>query len=195
MTDSGNSRPRRADAERNLGALLEAARKVFTTSGVDAPAKEITDAAGLGVGTLYRHFPRRSDLILAVLHHEIDASAQAVAQLRADHGPQETLHLWADRYVDLVATKRGLAEALHSEDEAFTGVHEYVLETLEPVVRELLTDGRAAGELGDGLGARELLYAIGLLCHPVPGGDDEINRRMIQVLLRGLRPQRPSSAG
>jgi AcrR family transcriptional regulator len=66
-------RRRRSDAQRNVGALLEAARSVFVVSGVDAPAKEITDLAGVGVGTLYRHFPRRSDLIVAVLQHEIDA--------------------------------------------------------------------------------------------------------------------------
>jgi len=181
-------RRKRADAERNLGALLDAARRVFATSGVDAPAKEITDAAGLGVGTLYRHFPLRSDLILAVLRHEIDACAQAAEELRTDHAPVAALQLWVDRYVDLVATKRGLAGALHSDDEAFAGVHDYVMETLEPVVRDLLAAGRAAGELGEGVGARELLYAIALLCHPLPaGGDGDINRRMIRVFLTGLR--------
>lgn len=188
VSDGLGVRRRRADAERNLGALLDAARVVFATSGVDAPAKEITDAAGLGVGTLYRHFPLRSDLILAVLRHEIDECAQASEQLRSEHAPAAALQLWVDRYVDLVATKRGLAEALHSEDEAFAGVHAYVMETLEPVVHDLLAEGRAAGELGEGVGAREFLYAIALLCHPLPAGDDgDINRRMVRVFLRGLR--------
>lgn len=160
---------------------------MFATSGVDAPAKEITDAAGLGVGTLYRHFPLRSDLILAVLRHEIDVCAQAAEQLRSEHVPAVALQLWADRYVDLVATKRGFAEALYSDDEALSGVHDHVMKTLEPVIGDLLADGRAAGVLGDEIGARELLYAMGLLCHPVPGGSDDINRHMIRVFLRGLQ--------
>ena len=73
MTESTPPRRRRADAQRNVDALLEAAKSVFATSGVDAPAKEITDLAGVGVGTLYRHFPQRADLVAAVLQREIDA--------------------------------------------------------------------------------------------------------------------------
>lgn len=181
------ARRRRADAERNLGALVEAARDVFATSGVHAPAKEITDAAGLGVGTLYRHFPLRSDLILAVLRHEIDACAEAAEELRAGHAPVEALRLWVDTYADLVATKRGLAEALHSDDEAFAGLYDQVMDTLGPPVATLLADGCAAGDLSACIDTREFLHAIGLLCHPVPGaGDDQINRRMIRIFLRGL---------
>ena len=71
-------RPRRADAQRNVGALIEAARTVFATSGVGAPAKEITDLAGVGVGTLYRHFPKRSDLIKTVVENGIDHVATPI---------------------------------------------------------------------------------------------------------------------
>src|SRR5215831_17160860 len=73
----------RADAQRNIDSLLEAANTVFRTSGVDAPAKEIADLAGVGVGTLYRHFPQRSDLVKAVFQHEIDACAAAAKTLAA----------------------------------------------------------------------------------------------------------------
>ena len=69
----------RADAQRNIGSLLAAAKAVFGTSGVDAPAKEIADQAGVGVGTLYRHFPQRSDLVKAVFQREVDACADAAA--------------------------------------------------------------------------------------------------------------------
>ena len=133
---------------------------MFATSGVDAPAKEITDAAGVGVGTLYRHFPRRADLIVAVLQREIDACAEAAAALRNPRAPHEALRQWVRRYVDLVGTKRGLAEALQSGDSAFGGLHDYVAERLEPVVADLLADARAAGELDAELDARELLYAV-----------------------------------
>jgi AcrR family transcriptional regulator len=147
LRTDGQARRKRVDAERNLNALLASAKAVFATSGVDAPAKEITDAAGLGVGTLYRHFPRRADLIVAVLHQEIDACADAATALRAQHTPYEALRLWVHRYVDLIGTKRGLAEALHSGDTTFAGLHAYVAERLEPVVAALLADAVAADEI------------------------------------------------
>src|SRR5437764_12758192 len=102
----------RADARRNLDGLLEAAKTVFATSGVDAPAKEIADLAGVGVGTLYRHFPQRSDLVAAVLSREIDGLAAAGPALSAAHEPGEALAKWLGRCTDLIATKRGLAAAL-----------------------------------------------------------------------------------
>src|SRR5215471_5249109 len=99
-------RRRRADARRNVDALVEAARTVFATSGVEAPAKEITDLAGVGVGTLYRHFPQRSDLVKAVLEHEIDACAAAAKTLAATNEPVEALTKWLHRYTEFLATKR-----------------------------------------------------------------------------------------
>src|SRR5690606_8634475 len=98
----------RADARRNAQALLEAAMKVFATSGVEAPAREIAEKAGVGVGTLYRHFPQRSDLIVAVFRNEVDACADAAARFAAEHPPAEALARWLQRYVDLIAAKRGL---------------------------------------------------------------------------------------
>src|SRR4029077_20733773 len=96
------SRRRRSDAQRNVVALLEAAKTVFAGIGVDAPAKEITDLAGVGVGTLYRHFPRRSDLIVAVLQHEIDECVEAAEELGTTHGPWESLMVSIDRFTDFV---------------------------------------------------------------------------------------------
>jgi len=96
----------RADAQRNAESLLEAAKTVFGTSGVDAPAKEIADLAGVGVGTLYRHFPQRSDLVKAVFQHEVDACADAAPALAAAHPPGEALARWLHRYTEFVATKR-----------------------------------------------------------------------------------------
>src|SRR5258708_20852417 len=103
----------RADAQRNIDSLLEAAKAVFGTSGVDAPAKEITDLAGVGVGTLYRHFPQRADLVKAVVENGIDAVADAGPLLSAAHEPAVALTLWIDRFTDLLGTKPGLAAALH----------------------------------------------------------------------------------
>ena len=111
--DVPTSRPIRADAQRNLDALLEAALAVFSTSGVDAPVREIAVRAGVGVGTVYRHFPERSDLIAAVFRREIDACANAAPILAAEHAPGEALARWMQRYAAFIATKRGLATALH----------------------------------------------------------------------------------
>jgi AcrR family transcriptional regulator len=186
-------RRRRADARRNVDALLEAASTVFATSGVDAPAKEITDLAGVGVGTLYRHFPQRSDLVKAVVESEIDAVADAGPALAAAFGPLEALTRWVDRYTELLGTKRGLASALHSGDPAFAGLPGYFMERLAPTLSALLDAAAGEGSIRGDIGAEDLLYAIAQLCQPVPGRGPEHGRRIVGVLVDGLR--RPASSG
>jgi len=137
-------RRQRADAKRNVDALLTAAKAVFAASGVDAPAKEIADRAGVGVGTLYRHFPLRSDLVIAVLEHEVDACIEEGETLSASEEPLAALTRWLRRYTDFVATKRGLAAALHSGDPAFEGLPAYLLKRLDPVVVMMLDRAAAA---------------------------------------------------
>ncbi|MET8998800.1 TetR/AcrR family transcriptional regulator [Amycolatopsis sp. NPDC004169] len=181
------TRRRRADAQRNVEALLEAARTVFGTSGVDAPAKEITDLAGVGVGTLYRHFPQRSDLVKAVVKTGIDAVADAGSELSAAHPPVRALSLWIDRFVELLETKRGLASALHSGDPAFEGLPGYFMERLGPTLTALLDAAAADGAIRGDLGAEDLLHAIALLCRPVPGREPGHGRRLVAVLVDGLR--------
>ncbi|MEV4050049.1 TetR/AcrR family transcriptional regulator [Amycolatopsis sp. NPDC049688] len=181
------TRRRRADAQRNVEALIEAARTVFDTSGVDAPAKEITDLAGVGVGTLYRHFPQRSDLVKAVVRTGIDAVADAGPKLSAAHPPERALSLWIDRFVELLETKRGLASALHSGDPAFEGLPGYFMERLGPTLTALLDAAATDGAIRGDLGAEDLLHAIASLCRPVPGREPAHGRRMVAVLVDGLR--------
>ena len=157
-------RRKRVDAQRNTDSLLEAAKTAFATSGVDAPAKEIAALAGVGVGT-YRHFPRRSDLVVAVLRREIDACADAAPALSAAHEPEEALAQWLRRYTAFVATKRGLATALHSGDPAFDALPGYFWERLGPVLDELLDAATAAGDVRADVSAKDLLTAVSLLCH------------------------------
>ena len=185
--DSEPARRRRADARRNVDALIEAAKTVFASSGVDAPAKEITDLAGVGVGTLYRHFPRRADLVKAVVESGIDAVADAAPALSARHEPAEALIQWIHRFTDLLATKRGLASALHSGDPAFSGLPGYFLQRLGPTLAGLLDAAVAEGTVRDDISAEDLLHAIPQLCQPVPGRGFEHNRRIVAVLLDGLR--------
>lgn len=178
---------RRADARRNVDALVEAARAVFATSGVDAPAKEITDLAGVGVGTLYRHFPQRSDLVKAVVQSGIDAVADAGPSLIAEHEPMEALIRWVHRFAELLATKRGLASALHSGDPAFEGLPDYFRQRLGPTLATLLAAAVADGAVRDDISAEDLLHAITALCQPVPGRGPEHNQRVVAVLVDGLR--------
>ncbi|WP_311766826.1 TetR/AcrR family transcriptional regulator [Streptomyces rhizosphaericus] len=163
----------RADAQRNVEALLKAARTVFDTSGVNAPAKEITDLAGVGVGTLYRHFPLRSDLVKAVVESGIDACAE-----------------WLRQYTEFLGTKRGLAPALHSGDPAYEALPGHFLEKVGPVLTQLLDAAAAAGEVRDDVSTHDLLYAIANLCMPVPGQGPEYNQRMVALLIDGLRAPR-----
>ena len=178
---------RRADARRNVDALLEAAKTVFATSGVDAPAKEITDLAGVGVGTLYRHFPQRADLVKAVVESGIDAVADAGPALLAAHEPVEALTRWVRRFTELLATKRGLASALHSGDPAFAGLPGYFLQRLGPTLATLLDAAVADGTVRGDVSAEDLLHAITQLSQPVPGRTLEHNQRIVAVLLDGLR--------
>jgi AcrR family transcriptional regulator len=177
----------RADAQRNVGSLLEAAKAIFSTSGVDAPAKEIADLAGVGVGTLYRHFPQRSDLVRAVLQHEIDACADAAPALAAAHEPGAALANWLHRYTEFLATKRGLATALHSGDPAFDALPGYFYQRLEPALGSLLDHAGASGEIRADISARDLLRAVALLCTPVSDEGIAYSQRMVSLLIDGLR--------
>ena len=182
-----HDKPVRADARRNIDALLRAARKVFDASGVDAPVKEIADRAGVGVGTLYRHFPQRPDLIKAIIRKEVDACAEAASALAADHSPAEALALWMQRLVDLVATKRGLAAALHSGNPAYQLLPDYVLSRLTPALQGLLDAAAAAGTIRTDVDARELLLAGMRVAAPASDGDIAQARRMVALVVDGLR--------
>jgi len=158
-----------------------------TSTGVDAPAKEIADAAGVGVGTLYRHFPLRSDLVKAVFQHEVDACADAAPALAAAHEPGAALAGWLLRYTEFLATKRGLAAALHSGDPAYGALPGYFMGRLEPALGSLLDAAMASGEIRAGISARDLLYAVANLCLPVPGAGVSYSQRMVALLIDGLR--------
>jgi AcrR family transcriptional regulator len=177
----------RADAQRNIDSLLEAAKAVFGTSGVDAPAKEIADLAGVGVGTLYRHFPQRSDLVTAVFQREVDACADAAPALTAAYEPGAALARWLHRYTEFVATKRGLAKALHSGDPAFDALPGYFMRRLESTLGSLLEAAAASGEIRADISPRYLLYAVANLCLPVPDEGVAYSQRMVALLIDGLR--------
>jgi AcrR family transcriptional regulator len=177
----------RADAQRNIDVLLEEAKAVFAASGVDAPVREIANRAGVGVGTVYRHFPRRSDLVAAVFRREVDACAAAAQTLSRAHEPDEALARWLSRYASFIATKRGLAAALHSGDAAFDALPAYFRDHLGPALQSLLTAAAAAGKIRDDISPSDLLRAVANLCVPSTQEGAGHNQRMIALLLDGLR--------
>ncbi|HEY0800123.1 MAG TPA: TetR/AcrR family transcriptional regulator [Steroidobacteraceae bacterium] len=175
----------RADARRNLDALLLSAKAVFAASGVDAPVREIAEKAGVGIGTLYRHFPQRADLIAAVFRLEIDACAEAAPILAAEYAPGEALTKWMQRYAAFVATKRGLAPALHSGNPAFEPLRAHFEQRVRPALRTLLECAVAAGEVRNDVDSDDLLHAVASLC--MPAQDDGRAQRMVALLIDGLR--------
>ena len=180
------SKPLRADAQRSLDALLQAAKEVFAVAGVDAPIRDIAGRAGLGLGTVYRHFPQRSDLIAAVFRREIDACAQAAVELAAEHEPFEALRLWMQRFSAFFATKRGLAGALHSGEPAYAALPEHFDARLRPALETLLASAINAGCIRADVSAGELLGAIARLSM-LEGDEPAQAQRMVALLADGLR--------
>jgi AcrR family transcriptional regulator len=192
--ETGGGSPRkRADAQRNERTLLDAAAAVFVTSGVEAPVREIAARAGVGMGTIYRHFPTRADLIIAVYRHQVEACADAgPALLQSSRTPYAALTRWVDLFVDFLVTKHGLAAALRSDNASFETLHAYFLDRLVPVCAELLDAAAAAGEIHPGEDALELLRGVGNLCIGV-GADSRYDaRRMVRLLLAGLSQAHPT---
>lgn len=175
----------RADARRNADALTDAAREVFATEGVDAPARLIAERAGVGVGTLYRRFPQRSDLVVAVFRHAVDATAAAADELADAHAPDDALALWLQRFTQFVATKRGLAAALHSGDPAFEALPSYFTAELGGALERLLDAAADAGTIRRDVDATQLLYAAANLCHSA--GSEEQSQVLVGLLVDGLR--------
>ncbi len=155
-------------------------------SGVDAPVREITRKAGVGLATFYRHFPERSDLVTAVFRHEVDACADTAATLAAEHEPLEALVRWLRRFTEFVKAKRGLAAALHSGNPAFEPLPAYFQQRFEPALGSLLATAAAAGEIRGDVKPLELLHAVSGLCSSV-GMDHSGDERMVELLIDGLR--------
>lgn len=183
---------KRADARRNEQTLLDAATALFVASGVEVPVRDIAARAGVGVGTIYRHFPTRADLIVAVYRHQVEACAEAgPALLASSASPYEALGHWIDLFVDFLTTKHGLAAAMQADHAGFAPLHAYFLDRLVPVCAGLLGAAAEAGEIHPDIQALELMRGVGNLC--IGAGDPHYNaRRLVELLIAGLR--RPSAS-
>ncbi|MET9119592.1 helix-turn-helix domain-containing protein [Streptomyces longwoodensis] len=178
---------RRKDARRNKANLLDAAAAVFVVQGVDAPVREIAARAGVGVGTIYRHFPTRADLIVAVYRHQVDACAEAGPRLLAEcPGPHTALERWIDLFVDFLVTKHGLAAVLQP-DAGFDTLHAYFLDRLVPVCGQLLDAAADADEIRADIEPYALMRGVGNLCIGADSDPRYDARRLAALLVAGLR--------
>lgn len=185
------ARSRRADSRRNEQTVLQAAARVFATSGIDAPVRTIAAEAGIGVGTIYRHFPSRGDLVTAVYRHQVDGCVELGETFLKDGSrPFEALQEWVGAFIDFLATKHGLA-SLRTQDDSAAALHRYFLDRLVPVCDRLLAAARDNGDIAADITGYELLRGIGNLC--LFGGDENRYdpRRLTHLLLIGIRDNEP----
>jgi AcrR family transcriptional regulator len=158
--------PRRVGRPRSSQeALLDAAAAVFVASGVNAPVRAIAERAGVGVGTIYRHFPTRPELVVAVYRHQVEACADAGPLLLAEaETPEAALREWVGLFVDLLVTKHGLADALRADRAGSDALHEYFVERLVPVCGSLLDAALDSAGSRASIDPYNLLKGIGNLC-------------------------------
>ncbi|ANZ21453.1 transcriptional regulator, TetR family [Streptomyces noursei ATCC 11455] len=180
--------PLRADARRNRERILEAAVRAFSEKGADVPLDAIAKAAGVGSGTLYRHFPTREALVEAAYRNELARVCDSVTQLLADFPPDRAMRLWMDKFIDYLAAKQGMAEALRAAVASGADPFAESLDRLTTALSDLLHAGAEAGLLRadiDPLDVGLSLSGVAL----VTGAPDQRERagRLLDLLLDGLR--------
>jgi AcrR family transcriptional regulator len=180
------SRPLRADAQRNRDRLVEVALEAFS-KGADATLESIAKTAGVGIGTLYRHFPTREALIEAVYRTELAKLCDSVPGLLATLPPDEALRTWMDRFVDYMATKRGMADALKAVIASGGDPYSHSRDLLTGAVTTLLEAAGISGEV-DPVDVLGTLSGISLVAADMDGQSG----RMLDLLMDGLRFQRPA---
>jgi AcrR family transcriptional regulator len=173
-----DERPQRRDAARNRARLAHVAADAFGDQGLDVGVGEIARRAGVGVATLYRHFPAKADLVRAVLEQEVDALGAQVPAMVATADP---LRAFLAAAVDLQSANRGLLDALAAQSPDGE-VRRHLGERLLSALRPLAAAAHASGELRPDYGAEDLLVVVRML-----GAAAHDPRRYLDVALRGLR--------
>jgi AcrR family transcriptional regulator len=181
-------RKTRADAIRNRERVLEAAKAVFSQGGPEASLETVARRAGVGIGTLYRHFPSREALYEAVYRHEVEQLVQLAGHLEAETTPVEALRRWLQAGVEFMATKKGMAAALAMAAQGSPDLVAYSLDRLTGAVGELLQRAAAAGEIRADIDPEDLLRTLVGMCyaHDRPGWQAKV-LRLVDVFIDGLR--------
>ncbi|TIQ26102.1 MAG: TetR/AcrR family transcriptional regulator [Mesorhizobium sp.] len=186
--ESSAPKPLRADAQRNRDKLVEVAAQAFASDGVDASLEEIAKRAGVGIGTLYRHFPTREHLVEVVYRREVEGLCQAADELARDHPADVALELWMLRFVDYIATKRGLATSLRLLLSSNSTLFSDTSGRVSGAMRALVEAAAASGKIRADVDASDVMHALGGI-YSAPNTPDwrERSGRLVKLLMDGLR--------
>lgn len=190
MSEVSESKARkpRADSLRNRDLLLSAAKTAFTEAGAEAPLEDIARRAGVGIGTLYRHFPTREALVAAVYARELEQLDAAADSLLAQRPAGEALEAWLDLLIDYMATKRVVAAALQADPGEGSRVYASASATILPALQRLTEAASATGDIRSDIGFEDILRMMSGLSvgYDKPGWDAGA-RRLLSVMMAGLR--------
>jgi AcrR family transcriptional regulator len=177
----------RADSVRNRERLLKAAARILGTGGANASLEAVAKRAGVGIGTLYRHFPTREALFEAVYRHEVDEVAQLAEQMGQESAPVDALRQWLRTIVQLVATKKGMLAALALAADGRSDLYAYSAERLSKAIGTLLQRATKAGQIRADITPEDLLRALIGLCYSYDRPDwQEPVTRLLDVFVDGL---------
>jgi len=187
-TASAGVRPLRADAQRNRERLLAAAMQAFAEEGEEVALESVAARAGVGIGTLYRHFPNRDALVVAAYQNEVDELCAAAADLLASVPADEALRAWADRFADYIATKRAMGNALRSAAASDSPLFATTREQILGALRLLLTAGVGDGTLRADVAPSDVIRVINGIWYLPDGPEwrDSVGR-MLDLVIDGLR--------
>src|ERR1700719_4078560 len=177
----------RADAVRNRERVLAAAKAVFSKGGADASLEAVAKRAGVGIGTLYRHFPTREALFEAVYRREVQQLVELAEQLKSEAAPVDALRRWLRSNVEFVATKKGMLAALALTVHGSSELYAHTFDRLTKAVGALLDRAVASGEIRADIGPEDLLRALIGMCymHDQPGWQATV-LRLVDVFVDGL---------
>jgi AcrR family transcriptional regulator len=188
QAEDGGCRPMRADARRNYERLVAAAKKVFAEHGAEASMEAIAREAGVGIGTLYRHFPKRIDVVEAVYQADVDAlvgAAESAAQL----DPWEGLVSYLEAFVRYANGKRTLLSELHEAFEKHPELKVASRERIEQAMGVVLARAQQAGVARQDADGADVMQLVGPMCTSATLGTEQAPR-LLTVILDGLRPPR-----
>ena len=187
-SDKTTGRRPRADAVRNHERVLEAAKVVFSAGGPDVSLEAVARHAGVGIGTLYRHFPTREAVVEAVYRREVEQLAEAVPQLLENWPAAEALHKWMHLFVDYIATKRLIAPSLGAAAAKSSPLHTTSVELITGAISTLVKRAIAGGDVRKDIDPSDLLRALVGVSYGNPdAGWQASARRLIDILMDGLR--------
>jgi AcrR family transcriptional regulator len=177
---------RRSDAQRNRERILEVAKSAFTRHGADASLDDIAKQAGVGAGTLYRHFPARDALIEAVYRSEVEKLAAAAREFTAAMPPIDALRTWLVLFVDYVAAKHIIAPALNSVAGGPSKIYESSRSMIQEALEELVKRAKRSGDVRRDVDSSDLLRAVIGVSYVGSGGDwQQSARRLVDILIAG----------